>query len=74
MQRSQRVQIDSLQQMQAKVGPHASAQHFGRPQCSRAFERNDLLKAKGTRAAQDGADVARVLDSVQYYTGLSGGY
>ena len=51
---------------------HASAQHFGAPQRGSAFERDDLLKAKSRRTAQDGAHVACVLYTVQYDAGYLG--
>ncbi len=56
-------------QAQRKVRPHAGAQHLGRPQRRRALERQHLLEPEGGGAAQDGADVAGVLQAVQQHRG-----
>ena len=44
---------------------HACTQHFGRPQSRRALQGHDLLEAQCTGAAQNGADIARILNAIK---------
>jgi hypothetical protein len=57
--------LDGLDQPQAEVRAHARAQHLGRPQARRALDRDHLTHTEGRCAAQDRADVARVLEAVE---------
>ena len=57
--------FNAFKQLQAKMSPHTSPQHLGRPQGCRAFERNHLTKAERRRTAQYRADVTRVLHPVK---------
>jgi hypothetical protein len=56
-------------QVQPEMGAHAGAQHFGRPQRGRAPQRNDLSESERGGAAQDGADIAGVLNPVEHHGG-----
>ena len=54
-----------VEQPQGEVRAHGGAQHFGRPKRRRPSHRNDLAESESRRAAQDGADVARVLQAIE---------
>ena len=56
-----------LHQPQTKMSPHASTQHFGRPQGRRAFDGQHLTVTKCGGAAQNGSHIACILQSVQHH-------
>ena len=68
LQYLQLLQRQPFVQLQPEMCPHAGTQHLGRPQCSRAFQRQHLLEPQCARAAQNRADIAGVLDAIQYHT------
>jgi len=72
LQRREIARRQPLDQPQPEMRAHAGAQHLGRPQQRRAFQRHDLRETKRRRAAQDGADVARVLHTVEHHRGRFG--
>ena len=65
LQTVQSIRRQAFKQTQAKMRAHARTQHLVRPQRRRAFERKHLPKAQGTGAAQNGANIACILNAVE---------
>ena len=69
LQRRQVVRLQTVDQPKSEMCAHAGPQHLGRPQRSRALQRQHLPDPEGRSAAQDAADVAGVLHPVEYHAG-----